>query len=144
MRLYIYISTVIPLTENILKWNRGALWPSNYANSSTYSFIATLNKVNTDFAQRPVTCIIIIFKFRNFLVNGTDSWTTTQAEVLASTSNEIAILKGRALSIMTNIGSPVSLRVVSNNRIFYRTLVQASNTSFGVSTPWATGTPTLE
>ncbi|KAF8589927.1 glycoside hydrolase family 13 protein [Ramaria rubella] len=90
-------------------WNREPLWPSNYANTSSYTMMTTLNKL------------------RNFLVNATDStWTTTQAEVLAVTGNEIAILKGNVLSIMTNIGSP------------------PRNSSIAVFTPWTSSTPTID
>ncbi|KAF8502450.1 alpha-amylase [Gautieria morchelliformis] len=76
------------LSGNADPWNREPLWPTNYANTSTYTMIATLNKL------------------RNFLTNGTDSWTTSQAEVLTMTSNELAIMKGDVISVMTNIGSP--------------------------------------
>jgi alpha-amylase len=44
------------------------------------------------------------------MVNGNGStWTTQQAQVLTMTPNELAILKGNVISIMTNIGSPVSV-----------------------------------
>jgi alpha-amylase len=48
-------------------------------------------------------------QLRNFFASGTSSWTTSQAKVLTVTSNEIAIMKGDVISVMTNIGSPVSL-----------------------------------
>ncbi|KIJ29885.1 glycoside hydrolase family 13 protein [Sphaerobolus stellatus SS14] len=90
-------------------WNREPLWPSHYANSTMYNSIATLNKI------------------RSFVINQTDGgWTTSNAEILSSTDNGIAVLKGNVLSIMTNIGSP------------------PQNTSIGVYTPWATLTSLMD
>ncbi|KAG2149365.1 glycoside hydrolase family 13 protein [Suillus clintonianus] len=68
-------------------YNREAMWPSKYANTTTYQLISTLNK------------------FRNFLVN-TTQWATTPTQVLTTSPYGIATLKGDAVSIMTNIGSP--------------------------------------
>ncbi|KAF8526445.1 glycoside hydrolase family 13 protein [Gautieria morchelliformis] len=97
------------LSGRVDPWNREPLWPSNYANTSTYALIAKLNK------------------FRNFLANRANScWATTQAKVLTQTSNELAIMKGNVISIMTNIGS------------------SPSNTNVAVCTPWASGTPTMD
>jgi len=67
-------------------FNREALWPSGYANSEQYQFISKLNQL------------------RNYLVNSTD-WLKSEASVVSSTSNAIAISKGNVLSVMTNIGS---------------------------------------
>lgn len=68
-------------------YNREAMWPSKYANSTTYQLITTLNQ------------------FRNFLVNNTQ-WATTPTQVLTTSPYGIATLKGDCVSIMTNIGSP--------------------------------------
>ncbi|KAF8510219.1 alpha-amylase [Hysterangium stoloniferum] len=90
-------------------WNREPLWQSGYTNTSVYSMIATLNTL------------------RNFLVSRSAStWTTTSAEVVSTTDNEIAVLKGNVLSVMTNIGSP------------------PKNSSIAVSTPWQPSTPTMD
>ncbi|KAG2048742.1 glycoside hydrolase family 13 protein [Suillus hirtellus] len=68
-------------------YNREAMWPSKYANSTTYQLMTTLNQ------------------FRNFLVNNTQ-WATTPTQVLTTSPYGIATLKGDCVSIMTNIGSP--------------------------------------
>ncbi|KAJ3482123.1 hypothetical protein NLI96_g7190 [Meripilus lineatus] len=69
-------------------WNREPLWPSGYANTSTYQLTSKLNT------------------FRNFLVNGTTNWLRSPAQVLTTTEHGIAIMKGDVISILTNIGSP--------------------------------------
>ncbi|KAJ8584457.1 glycoside hydrolase family 13 protein [Rhizopogon salebrosus TDB-379] len=68
-------------------YNREAMWPSGYANTTTYQLISTLNE------------------FRNFLVNNTQ-WATSPTQVLTTSQYGIATLKGDVVSIMTNIGSP--------------------------------------
>jgi len=68
-------------------YNREPLWPSGYANTTTYQLMTKLNT------------------FRNFLVNTTD-WATTPMQVLTSGNNATAILKGKVISVVTNIGSP--------------------------------------
>ncbi|CCM03833.1 uncharacterized protein FIBRA_05982 [Fibroporia radiculosa] len=47
-----------------------------------------------------------LFKFRNFLVNGTTGWLKSQAEVLTTGPYGLAIMKGQVVTILTNIGSP--------------------------------------
>lgn len=68
-------------------YNRAALWPTNYANTTAYQLITKLNKL------------------RNFLVQDS-TWLHSSAEVLAATEYGLAIMKGNVVSIMTNIGSP--------------------------------------
>ncbi|KIJ69594.1 glycoside hydrolase family 13 protein [Hydnomerulius pinastri MD-312] len=68
-------------------WNREPLWTSNYANTTTYQLMSTLNQ------------------FRNFLVN-TTNWVNSSVEVLTVTDNGIAIIKGDVVSVLTNVGSP--------------------------------------
>ncbi|KAG2041437.1 glycoside hydrolase family 13 protein [Suillus americanus] len=68
-------------------YNREAMWPSKYTNTTTYQLMTTLNQ------------------FRNFLVNNTQ-WATTPTQVLTTSPYGIATLKGDCVSIMTNIGSP--------------------------------------
>jgi len=74
------------MSGNSDPFNREPLWPSGYANSEQYQFISQLNQL------------------RNYLVNSTD-WLKSEAGVLSSTSNAIAISKGNVLSVMTNVGS---------------------------------------
>ncbi|KAH8102880.1 alpha-amylase [Cristinia sonorae] len=70
-------------------WNREALWPSQYQNTSASGIITKLNT------------------FRNFLVNNTSSdWLHKPTEVLTTDAHGIAIMKGDVLSVLTNIGSP--------------------------------------
>lgn len=69
-------------------WNREPLWPSNYANTTTYNLISKLNQL------------------RNHLINSTADWVTTQVEVLSQTDQGIAFSKGDVVTILTNIGSP--------------------------------------
>ena len=47
-------------------------------------------------------------QLRNFMINTTSSWVTTPMEVLSSTDNGIVFMKGDIITILTNIGSPVS------------------------------------
>ena len=46
-------------------------------------------------------------QLRNFLVNTTTDFLTSSTQVLTTTNIGMAIQKGQAISIMTNIGSPV-------------------------------------
>ncbi|CAD6578592.1 MAG: hypothetical protein TREMPRED_002226 [Tremellales sp. Tagirdzhanova-0007] len=74
-------------------YNRQALWPSNYANSSTYNRIAKLNEV-----RHAVISNNTLFKGQSFL-NSTSS-------IVASTAHDVAIRKGPILAVLTNRGSP--------------------------------------
>jgi len=67
-------------------YNREPLWSSGYANSTEYLFVSRLNE------------------FRNFLVNDTD-WLNSTMQVLTSTSDGIAFMKGPVITVLTNIGS---------------------------------------
>ncbi|EPT01849.1 hypothetical protein FOMPIDRAFT_162705 [Fomitopsis schrenkii] len=69
-------------------YNREPLWPSGYANTTTYQLAAKLNQ------------------FRNFLVNGTTNWASTRMEVLTQSEYGIGFRKGDVVTILTNIGSP--------------------------------------
>ncbi|KAI0698482.1 alpha-amylase [Cytidiella melzeri] len=69
-------------------FNREPLWPSNYANSSTYQLIGKLNGL------------------RNYLINSTDSFVNSSMQVLSSTGNGISFMKGPVITVLTNIGSP--------------------------------------
>ncbi|OSD02788.1 glycoside hydrolase family 13 protein [Trametes coccinea BRFM310] len=68
--------------------NREPLWPSKYANTTTYQLATTLNKL------------------RNHLINATEDWLTSQVQVLSSTQEAIAFMKGDVVTILTNVGSP--------------------------------------
>ena len=48
------------------------------------------------------------YQLRNHLINTTDDWVTTQVQVLSETKEAIAFMKGDVITILTNIGSPVS------------------------------------
>ncbi|KAI9569521.1 glycoside hydrolase family 13 protein [Boletus coccyginus] len=87
-------------------WNREPLWTSGYANTTTYQLISTMNQ------------------FRNFLVNKTN-WVDSSMQVLTTTSEGIAIVKGNVTSVLTNIGSP------------------PKNTSIPVYTHYPTNTPLI-
>lgn len=67
--------------------NREALWASGYANTTAYQYITTLNQL------------------RNFLVKNSD-WVKQETNILTSSPNGFAIMKGSIISILTTIGSP--------------------------------------
>lgn len=46
---------------------------------------------------------------RNFLINSTTDWVTNQVQVLSQTNDGIAFMKGDVITVLTNIGSPVSI-----------------------------------
>ncbi|KAI0646787.1 alpha-amylase [Trametes meyenii] len=68
--------------------NREPLWPSKYANTTSYQLITKLNQL------------------RNFMINSTDDWVTSQIQVLNQSPEAIAFMKGKVLTVLTNIGSP--------------------------------------
>ncbi|TFK25058.1 alpha-amylase [Coprinopsis marcescibilis] len=70
--------------------NREALWPSGYANSTTYQFITMLNQL------------------RNTLIRTTD-WLSTETVILTSSPHGVAFIKGTVISVLTNVGSPPSI-----------------------------------
>ncbi|GFZ44160.1 1,4-alpha-D-glucan glucanohydrolase 1 [Saitozyma sp. JCM 24511] len=74
-------------------YNRAALWPSNYTNTSTYQHIARLNKV-----RKAVIA-------NNTLFNG-QSFLNSTSKIIASTATDVAIRKGPLLAVLTNRGSP--------------------------------------
>ncbi|KAH9981459.1 alpha-amylase [Lactifluus volemus] len=98
-------------------YNRGPLWPSGYQHTATYNLTATLNKL------------------RNYLVNNTD-WATSRAQVLQTTSQGIAIMKGNVVTILTDIGSPPK-----NASMFAYTPWPSSFSTFDIFTckQWAVG-----
>ncbi|ORY32604.1 glycoside hydrolase superfamily [Naematelia encephala] len=74
-------------------YNRQALWPSTYANTSTYSRISKLNKIRQAVISNGTT-----FGGKTFL--------DSPAKILVSTATDIAIRKGPLLAVLTNRGSP--------------------------------------
>ncbi|KAJ7043269.1 alpha-amylase [Mycena alexandri] len=68
-------------------FNREALWPSNYTNTTSYQLMTTLNQL------------------RNYMINTTD-WATQKTNVLTSDQHGIAFQKGSVITVLTNIGSP--------------------------------------
>ncbi|TFY63503.1 hypothetical protein EVJ58_g3219 [Rhodofomes roseus] len=89
-------------------YNREPLWPSGYANTTAYQLTSKLNR------------------FRNFLVNGTSNWASTQMEILTQSDYGLGFRKGDVVTILTNIGSP------------------PKNVTINVYTPWAASTSTTE
>jgi alpha-amylase len=73
-------------------YNREALWPSKYDNSSAYQLIATLNRL------------------RNFLVSKTD-WLTHETQILTSGEHGVGMSKGMVVTVLTNIGSPPAMGI---------------------------------
>ena len=70
--------------------------------------VSKLNQVRVDriLSQRHrVTCP----QLRNFMINTTDSWATTPMQVLNYNDIGIVFQKGDIVTVLTNIGSPVSL-----------------------------------
>ncbi|KAJ3528036.1 hypothetical protein NM688_g8046 [Phlebia brevispora] len=88
--------------------NREPLWPSNYTNTTTYQFMTKLNYL------------------RNFLINSTNDWLTSEMKILTTTNTGMAWIKGGVISIVTNIGSP------------------PANISTAVHTPWQSGFATTD
>ena len=44
------------------------------------------------------------------MISSSSSWITTQMEVLSATTQSIMFTKGPVITVLTNVGSPVSLR----------------------------------
>lgn len=70
-------------------WNREPLWPSGYTNTTAYQVIAKLNQL------------------RNYLIAGQSGWLHSPTQLLTTSPNGIAIMKGNVISVMTTLGSPV-------------------------------------
>jgi alpha-amylase len=71
-------------------YNRAALWPSNYTNTSTYQHIARLNKV-----RKAVIANNTMFNGQSFL--------NSTSKIIASTATDVAIRKGPLLAVLTNV-----------------------------------------
>ena len=71
-------------------YNRQALWPSNYTNTSTYHHIASLNQIR-----------------HTLISNGTQfegkSFLDYQSKIVASSQYDVAIRKGPLLAVLTNV-----------------------------------------
>ncbi|KAJ8508544.1 hypothetical protein ONZ45_g9193 [Pleurotus djamor] len=68
-------------------WNREPLWPSGYAKTPAYNMVATLNML------------------RNYLALRTD-WVKQPTHVLSVGPTGLCVMKGPAVTMVTNIGSP--------------------------------------
>jgi len=79
--------------------NRQALWPSNYANTTSYQRIKKLNQVRHALISNGTT-----FEGKNFL--------DYQTKIIAHSDYDVAIRKGPLLAVLTNV------RTVSS--FFYR------------------------
>lgn len=74
-------------------YNRAALWPSNYTNTSTYGHIARLNQVRQSVISN------------NTLFAG-QSYLNSTSKIIASTPFDVAIRKGPLLAVLTNVSPP--------------------------------------
>jgi len=70
-------------------FNREALWPSGYQNTTAVQLIAKLNKL------------------RQWMIKTDSDYLTQRTSILSTTATSIAIQKGSVISVITNIGSPV-------------------------------------
>lgn len=71
-------------------FNRAALWPSNYANTTTYNRIARLNTVRHSLITNTTT-----FNGTNFM--------NAKARIVQSSEYDVAIRRGPALAVLTNV-----------------------------------------
>lgn len=71
-------------------YNRQALWPSQYANTTTYNHIKRLNEI-----RHAVISNNTLFDGKNFL--------DSQTKIVASTGHDVAFRKGPLLTVLTNV-----------------------------------------
>lgn len=71
-------------------YNRNALWPSNYTNTTTYQRMGRLNEVRHSLIAN------------NTQFNGSN-YMDSRSEVLASSDYDVAIRKGPLLAVLTNV-----------------------------------------
>ncbi|KAK4686429.1 hypothetical protein P7C73_g3699, partial [Tremellales sp. Uapishka_1] len=76
-------------------YNRAALWPSNYTNTTTYQRIGKFNSIRHT----------LINNGSQVTFNGTNFLQST-SQIIATTANDVAIRKGPLIIAMTNRGSP--------------------------------------
>ncbi|KAJ7445782.1 glycoside hydrolase family 13 protein [Mycena galericulata] len=95
---YSFLSDGIPIvyygleqgfSGNADPFNREALWPSNYTNTSSYQLITTLNQV-----------------FCGIFSLTTTDWATQPTNVITSDNHGLAFQKGNVVTVLTNIGAP--------------------------------------
>ena len=70
-------------------YNREALWPSGYQNTTAVHLIAKLNRL------------------RQWMIKTDNAYLTQRTSILSTTATSIAIRRGSVISVITNIGSPV-------------------------------------
>ena len=63
------------------------------------------------------------------------NWAGSRTQVLQVASDGLAIMKGNVVTIMTNIGSPVS-SLSNNENDDFMSIFQPQNTSMYTYTPW--------
>lgn len=71
-------------------YNRQALWPSTYTNTSTYTHLGKLNTIRSAVISNGTT-----FEGKTFL--------QYQSKIVASTAMDVAIRKGPLLAVLTNV-----------------------------------------
>lgn len=71
-------------------YNRAALWPSEYANTTTYNRIARLNTIRHTLMTNSTT------------FNGTN-FHDARARIVGNSTYDVAIRRGPALAILTNV-----------------------------------------
>lgn len=82
-------------------YNRGALWPSKYANTTTYNRIARLNAIRTAVITNGT------------VFNGTNFMQAT-SHITASTANDVAIRRGPLLAVLTNVRFIIPLENITD------------------------------
>lgn len=70
-------------------YNREALWPSGYPNTTTVQLISKLNRL------------------RQWMIEIDSKYLTQRTSILSTTTTDIVVQKGFVISVVTNIGSPV-------------------------------------
>lgn len=71
-------------------YNRNALWPYNYTNTTTYQRMGRLNEVRTALISNNTQ-----FNNSNFM--------DSRSDVIASSQYDVAIRKGPLLAVLTNV-----------------------------------------
>ena len=108
-------------------YNREALWPSNYTNTSTYTHIAKLNSIRHALISNNT-----LFSGQNFL--------DSTAKIVESTATDVAIRKGPLLAVLTNVSPPSSETALMEQRGS-----PSQSATFGVTgTGWTSQTNVIE
>ena len=73
-------------------YNRQALWPSNYTNTTTYNRIKTLNSIRHSVISNGTQ-----YEGKNFI--------DSPSSIIASSQYDVAIRKGPMVAVLTNVSS---------------------------------------